>query len=358
MNATDLLQHYARISEAPDAIPKLRRFVLDLAVRGKLVEQDAADEPAAELLKQVNKARANLSPAKKRSLQSLSPTPFDGELFELPQGWKWAALAAISDITMGQSPPGSTYNTSGDGIPLINGPVEFTAGPFGKTVVNQYTTAPTNFCEEGDLLICVRGSTTGRTNIASFHACIGRGVAAVRSSYEDGFIRFFLWKSRDDIIAMGRGIAFPSITKAQLENLAVPLPPLAEQHRIVAKVDELMALCDRLEEARAAREGVRDRLTAASLARLTAPETIEQDFQSHPTRQSQSGSSVPDQIHAVQSVGGHLPAVHRQNWRQTHQLLPSALPPASDARLRAQALLKDPRPFPIGERAGWLYRSS
>jgi type I restriction enzyme S subunit len=77
-------------------------------------------------------------------------------------------------------PPGETYNKFGEGIPMINGPVEFSEGPFGKTVVNQYTTAPTNLCEEGDLLLCVRGSTTGRTNIAGFKACIGRGVAAIR----------------------------------------------------------------------------------------------------------------------------------------------------------------------------------
>src|SRR5205085_4287702 len=90
--------------------------------------------------------------------------------------------------TLTQSPPGDTYNTTGEGVPLINGPVEFSAGPFGRTVVNQYTIAPTNFCEEGDLLICVRGSTTGRTNVAAFRACIGRGVAAIQPYFNDAFV--------------------------------------------------------------------------------------------------------------------------------------------------------------------------
>ena len=166
-------------------------------------------------------------------------------------------------------------------MPLINGPVEFTSGPFGRTIVNQFTTAPTNFCEEGDLLICVRGSTAGRTNIAAFHACIGRGVAAIRSSFDDEFIRLFLWNAREDIIAMGRGIAFPSISRKQLENLAIPFPPLTEQHRIVAKVDKLMALCDRLEEARTERETTRDRLTVASLVRLNVPNPDPAVFQNH-----------------------------------------------------------------------------
>ena len=80
---------------------------------------------------------------------------------------------------------------------------------------------------------------------------------------------------------MGRGIAFPSISKKQLENLAIPIPPLAEQHRIVAKVDELMTLCDRLEETRTAREDTRDRLTKASFARLSAIDVDDATYRSH-----------------------------------------------------------------------------
>jgi type I restriction enzyme S subunit len=192
----------------------------------------------------------------------------DEAWFDVPTSWSWVRLGTITQVLMGQSPPGETYNKTGEGIPLINGPVEFTDGPFGKTVVNQYTTAPTNLCEEGDLLLCVRGSTTGRTNIAGFRACIGRGVAAIRPFFADQYVRLFIWRLRAFIIAMGRGIAFPSVSRQQIEELPVPLPPLAEQHRIVAKVDELMALCDRLEAAQAERERRRDQMAAASLHRL------------------------------------------------------------------------------------------
>jgi type I restriction enzyme S subunit len=280
MNAKRLLAHYERIADAPDAIARLRRFILDLAVRGKLVPQEPKDEPASVLLKRVAAESARLVKAEAiRRDAELIPVSGSKFSFPLPAGWACTTLGSVANITMGQSPPGDTYNRSGVGVPLINGPAEFSVGPFGKAVVSQYTTAPTNFCEEGDFLICVRGSTTGRTNVAGFRACIGRGVAAIRCRYDDAFIRLFIWSMRDAIIDMGRGIAFPSVSRKQIEELALPVPPLAEQHRIVAKVDGLMALADQIEAARAVREARRDRLTTASLARLNAanPDTFQDD---------------------------------------------------------------------------------
>ena len=259
------------LTTRPDQIKQLRQTILNLAVRGKLVPQDPNDEPASELLKRIAAEKARLVKAGKiRKKKPLSLIDTADAPSDLPAGWASVKLVEISNIVMGQSPPGQTYNTCGEGVPLINGPVEFSEGPFGRTVINQYTTAPTNFCDKGDFLICVRGSTTGRSNVAAFDACIGRGVAAIQPLFDDGFVRFFLWNMRERIISMGRGIAFPSITRNQLENLPVPLPPLAEQHRIVAKVDELMTLCDRLEASLAARDETRHRLLDALLHQALA----------------------------------------------------------------------------------------
>ncbi len=269
MNAAILLEHFDRISDAPDAVPHMRQFILELAVRGKIVDQLPGDEPASVLLKHIRTERNRRIATGQMKDSVYEPVRADEEWFEIPKTWCWVRLGEIAHILMGQSPPGDTYNKSGEGLPLINGPVEFTEGPFGRTVVNQYTTAPTNICEEGDLLLCVRGSTTGRTNIAAFKACIGRGVAAIRPLYADQYVRLFIWRLRASIIAMGRGIAFPSVSRQQIADLVVPLPPLQEQHRIVAKVDELMALCDRLDEARNEREVVRTRVTVTSLRKLS-----------------------------------------------------------------------------------------
>jgi type I restriction enzyme S subunit len=277
MNAEQLLQHFERISEAPDAIPRLRRFIFDLAVRGKLVEQDPSDEPAAELLRWIKAEKAS-----RRSARGSIRTEEEVERWcTIPATWDFVRLDEVCNVVMGSSPPGSTYNKNGEGVPLINGPVEFTPGPFGRTVINQYTTAPSAYCNEGDFLICVRGSTTGRTNIAAFRGCIGRGVAAIQPLFEDQFIRLAIRVRQEAILQMGRGIAFPSISREQLAGLPVPLPPLAEQHRIVAKVDELMSLCDQLESAKAEREKCRDSLVAASLQGLRQPVEEEETFREH-----------------------------------------------------------------------------
>jgi restriction endonuclease S subunit len=139
---------------------------------------------------------------------------------------------------MGQSPDGDSYNTTGKGVPLINGPVEFSDGQFGKTLRAKFTTQPTKFCKEGDLILCVRGSTTGRMNIAGFDACIGRGVAAIRSKQYQPWINHFISSKRDEIHGKGTGATFPNVSGATLADLKIPVPPLPEQRRIVAILDE------------------------------------------------------------------------------------------------------------------------
>ena len=114
MNRDLLLQHFDRISEAPDAIPRLRRFILDLAVRGKLVEQDPSDEPAVELLKriQAEKARLGVTPRRQDtkkgkkevdSLDSLATWRETG--FDVPVGWEWVKLGEMCSKTGSGSTP-------------------------------------------------------------------------------------------------------------------------------------------------------------------------------------------------------------------------------------------------------------
>jgi type I restriction enzyme, S subunit len=155
----------------------------------------------------------------------------------MTKGWPTKRLGNVSEIIMGQSPPGDTYNTTGEGIPLINGPVDFSAESFGETIRAKFTTKPTKFCKKNDLIVCVRGSTTGRMNIAGFDGCIGRGVAAIRAKEYQPWINHFISSKRDEIHGKGTGATFPNVSGATLAELKLVVPPLQEQQRIVGVLD-------------------------------------------------------------------------------------------------------------------------
>ena len=156
--------------------------------------------------------------------------------------WPVEALGDFCEIFMGQSPSGTTYNKEGNGVPLINGPVEFGPEAFSKTLVNQFTTAPTKMCRKGDLILCVRGSTTGRMNIAGYSGCIGRGVAAIRSRTSQQWVNYIVNSLRDQIFRLGTGSTFPNVTRDALAGIPVPVPPLHVWEEIVKKLEAERAL--------------------------------------------------------------------------------------------------------------------
>ena len=266
-----LFDNFQIIAGAPGGVKMLREMILQLAVQGKLVDQDPADEPASLLLEKIKKEKEQLiKDGKIKKQKPLPPITEEEKPFPLPSGWTWTRLGIIANIKMGQSPPGSTYNNSGLGIPLINGPVEFSSGPFGRTIKKQFTTKPTKTCKKDDFLLCVRGSTTGRTNIANFEACIGRGVAAMQSFVFNEFFNWFIVANRDNLYNSGTGSTFKNISSAIISKTVFPLPPLAEQRRIVVRVDSLMALCDKLEQQLARKEHKAQRLAKALTNGITS----------------------------------------------------------------------------------------
>lgn len=153
--------------------------------------------------------------------------------------WSYKRLDQVSEVIMGQSPKGEAYNSIWDGMPLINWPVEFWKLPFSETIKSKFTTEITKVCKKWDLLICVRGATTWRTNIAWFDACIGRGVAAVRAYENQFYINYFILYKQAAILAQGKWSTFPAITTPELKSFQIPLPPLLEQQQIVSDLDEL-----------------------------------------------------------------------------------------------------------------------
>lgn len=279
MNADRLLAQYQQIADAPDAIARLRRFILDLAVRGKLTLQDSGDEPASELLKRSKKQRSQSLLKESRTDKNATSEPEH----DLPASWLWVRIGDHLELINGMAFKPTDWKQAGIKIVRIQN-------------LNR-PNAPFNYCDptmvrdrflinDGAFLISWSG-TPG----TSFGAFIWeRGEAVLNqhifrcdfrlSAFDPPYLRLAINGRLDEMIAKAHGgVGLQHITKGKLEALLIALPPIAEQHRIVAKVDELMDLCDRLEAARASREAVRDRLAAASLARLNAPdpETFQAD---------------------------------------------------------------------------------
>lgn len=242
MNAERLLAHYEQIADSPDAISRLRRFILNLAVRGKLVPQNPKDEPSSELLKRIGK---NLDQS------------------DLPGRWHRAKVGSLLDFRYGKGLNAGKRADEGP-VPVYgsNGIVGFTNEPL--------TTRPS--------IIIGRKGSAGALNL-----CNGPSWTTDVAYYVEApsfFAASFLLCALTalDLAKLGKGVK-PGLSRSDAYEQILSVPPLSEQYRIVAKVDELMALCDRLEVARTVREATRDRLAAASLARLNTPdpETFQAD---------------------------------------------------------------------------------
>lgn len=162
---------------------------------------------------------------------------------DLPRGWAEARLADVCDIEMGQSPPSSTYNTDGSGLPFLQG-----KGEFGKLhpTPAKFCSCPSKIAKAGAILLSVR-APVGPTNITPTECCIGRGLAAI-SPLGDIPDRFVLWALRCHERALaksGTGSTFAAVSKAQVVSIPIVLPPLNEQRRIVERIEALFDEIDR-----------------------------------------------------------------------------------------------------------------
>ncbi|MCL8489325.1 MULTISPECIES: restriction endonuclease subunit S [Bradyrhizobium] len=290
MSAQRLLTHYDKIADAPDAIERLRRFILNLAVRGKLVPQDKRDEPASELLERIAQEQARLVTAGElRKPKECEPVREDELPIELPKNWAWARLCEIGSLSGGMTPSMTRSEFWGGDIvwlspkdiksdEVFNSELKISALGLAETRLELF--------RPGCLFMVARSGILKRT----FPVAINRIPAAANQDmkvlvpFVDGQERYLqiMFRGLTEFLLrelVKTGTTVQSLKYAEFERQPFPLPPLAEQRRIVAKVDELMGLCDRLEAARSAREAVRDRLAAASLARLNVPdpETFQAD---------------------------------------------------------------------------------
>jgi type I restriction enzyme, S subunit len=275
MNAERLLQHFDRIADAPDAVAHLRRFILDLAVRGKLVDQDPNDEPASELLKQIQSEKVRFIKEGKIKNQKPLPVLEESEIpFKVPEDWIWVRLGSIGDWGSGSTPPrGNSEYYDGDITWLKSGELGDCLSLKGsEEKISNIALQKCSFRlnQPGDVLIAMYGATIGKLAILGETAVTNQAVCGCTpfNGVLNRYLFLYLLSRREAFHTQSEGGAQPNISKIKIILSPISLPPLAEQHRIVAKVDELMGLCDRLESAQQNRESQRDLLVAASLHHL------------------------------------------------------------------------------------------
>lgn len=266
INAERLVELYDRVADAPDAVDRLRRFVLDLAVRGKLVPQDPSDEPAEELLKRIEAEKKRM--VKEGEIRKRKPLPIvDDPPFDIPLNWRWARMREVAS-DRGQQIPDTRFTY------IDVSAIDKRSGTVYKPKVLDPDEAPSRarkVTKRGDVIYsCVRPYLL---NVAvleedfdpapivstAFAVMTGHGLVLPRFIWIVLRSPFMVKEVEDN----QRGQAYPAINDSDFALLPFPLPPLPEQHRIVDRVDELMSLLDRLEAAMATVEGTKQRLLEA-----------------------------------------------------------------------------------------------
>ena len=281
MNADRLLTHYGHIADAPDAVNSLRRFILDLAVHGKLVKANPTDEPATSLLKRIAEEMARLTKEGEfREPRSAAQIKHDELPFVPPPHWCWTRLIDIAKPSYGFPFPSTQFNTEKRGMPLIR------IRDISRTDTEAYFDGdyhPYYLVRNSDYLVGMDGGFTlrrwtGRDGLLNQRVMRINGW---RCGVNPEFVKLPLQCVLDHLHGATSLTTVKHLSAKQVNGIQIPLPPLAEQNRIVTKVDELMALCDQLEAARTHRETTRNRLAAASLARLNMPDPDPTTFQNH-----------------------------------------------------------------------------
>lgn len=272
-------QHFGELYAVKENVTELRKAILQLAVMGKLVPQDPKDPPASELLKQIETEKKRLvKEGKIRAPKPLPPIKSEEIPFSLPHGWQWIRIADVAQlITSGSRDWAKYYSTSG-AIFVTMGNLSRGSYQLRMDTI-RYVTPPNDSegartrLEEGDLLISITGDVGNLGLIpANFgeayinqHTSLLRLMSACRNRYFAELLRSPLAKTQFD--APQRGIK-NSFRLDDVGEMIVPLPPLPMQERIVAKVDQLMSLCDALEQQIDAADQKQSALLHATIAQI------------------------------------------------------------------------------------------
>ena len=310
MDREQFIEAFHQVADTPNGVEKLRGLILDLAVRGKLVPQDPSDEPASVLLERIKEEKARLVKEKKIKKSKPLPPITDDEIpFQVPEGWSWCRLSDVGSIIGGGTPKsGEPDFWSDNGIPWVTpADMKYKKGKYierGRRDISQ------SGLERSSAQLLPPSSVLFSSRAPIGHVAIAKNTIATNQGFKScrpyllemcNYIYNFMLYVGPIIDEQATGTTFKEVSGKDVSKVTFPLPPLAEQHRIVAKVDELMTLCDQLDEARQRREETRTALCISALDALMNAES-EADLHAAWRRVSTHFTTVANHPEAVKSL--------------------------------------------------------
>jgi type I restriction enzyme S subunit len=262
-------------SSFPISPSDLRKSILTLAVQGKLVPQDPNDEPAEELIARIENTKEKLIKQREIKRVALEPNPTGDECELLPPGWQWTRLGNSFDVRDGTH---DTPKYTTEGFPLVtskniySGSLLFEGANFISEKDHRQISERSRV-DRGDILFAMIGSIGNPVIVDTDREFSIKNVALFKyysaADSEPRFLLLYLKLVAEEMRAKAAGAVQSFVSLGFLRNYLFPLPPLAEQRRIVAKVSELMALVDELETQLAASRAAAEKLLSALVAELT-----------------------------------------------------------------------------------------
>jgi type I restriction enzyme, S subunit len=301
VDAKTFVSEFGHIASAPGGVPRLRTLVQHLAATGKLVTAGQSILAEAKELVVEAKARKDaLERAGEMRREQPNPSPA-GVQADYPPTWVHCRLGQVVHLISGQHLKVHEQNANGEGVPYLTG-----ASDFGATtpVITRWTTTAKAMARRGDTLISVKG-TIGKTNVLDVEeAALGRQLMAVRAlAVSQAFVSLVLRASEAHFLSTSIGIAIPGISRRDILKIAIGVPSLSEQHRIVAKVDELMTLCHKL-EAQQQRRATLGQLARSRVFGVLNNETRPDEIAAAWRRVESNAAILIDSAESVQSYRG------------------------------------------------------
>jgi type I restriction enzyme, S subunit len=275
-----LVRHFDLIAQALGGVARLRELILTLAVQGKLVPQDPSDEPASELLKKIRAQKDRLiAEGKIKQDKPLAEIADDEKPFELPQGWEWVRLGDVQSFTNGFAFKSTSFADEGVGVVRIGNVHHGEITEKGMVYVPfelSEKVDPQFFIAPDDLVITMTGDVKLGFNKSSNRYLLNQRVGKITPILvHPSYLFFCLELVAEKKIEEASGSVIPNVSTGEINATPFALPPLAEQSRIVTRVEELMQLCDALEASGQLEAQQHAQLVNTLLGTLTQNETPE-----------------------------------------------------------------------------------